>query len=421
MLKDTNQRAKIYVIGAGLAGLSTATKFVEQGREVAVFEASLQAGGRCRSFDDQKTGCRIDNGNHLFLNGNPAIHRYLERVSALDRIAGEDRACLRFVDIQGEGRWQLDAGCGRFPWPLVFPANRPRGLSLMDLICSKKRMLDNPDQTIASLFSDKPDGYRNFWEPLCRSVLNTPPHLAVARSLAQVFVELGKTGAFEAIPKTAKENLGNTFIEPAIDYLETCAEPVMYGARVQSLEFYEERVKSIVFSDRHIQVHKGEQVVLAVPPWIAQKLVPGLSAPGAFFGILNGHFMLPREFQKLKIIGVINGTSEWIFAKNAMASVTISAVDENQTSETRLLANTMWQEICSVLSLGELPIPAHRIVHEKRATIAHTASQERLRPDTRTRYLNLFLAGDWVQTGLPCTIEGAIRSGEMAVQAATER
>ncbi len=60
------------------------------------------------------------------------------------------------------------------------------------------------------------------------------------------------------------------------------------------------------------------------------------------------------------------------------------------------------------------PMPTWQIVIEKRATFASRPDQEMLRPATRTRWNNLMLAGDWTATGLPATIEGAIRSGQKA-------
>ncbi|NVN31580.1 FAD-dependent oxidoreductase, partial [Endobacter medicaginis] len=62
-------------------------------------------------------------------------------------------------------------------------------------------------------------------------------------------------------------------------------------------------------------------------------------------------------------------------------------------------------------------VPAYRLVREKRATFAATPEQARRRPGTRTARNNLFLAGDWTATGLPATIEGALRSGHSAAKA----
>ena len=74
----------------------------------------------------------------------------------------------------------------------------------------------------------------------------------------------------------------------------------------------------------------------------------------------------------------------------------------------------MWPEICNVLNLGGIDIRAYRILKEKRATFAQTPVQLALRPKPQTKWPNLVLAGDWIDTGLPATIEGSLKSGVVA-------
>src|SRR6185312_5677857 len=92
---------KAYVIGAGLAGLSAATILAARGVSVTLIEAAGQAGGRCRSYFDSVMDGVIDNGNHLVLSGNHAVHAYLARIGAHDALAGPPRAEFTFVDLRG--------------------------------------------------------------------------------------------------------------------------------------------------------------------------------------------------------------------------------------------------------------------------------------------------------------------------------
>ena len=114
-------------------------------------------------------------------------------------------------------------------------------------------------------------------------------------------------------------------------------------------------------------------------------------------------------------LGLIGSLAQWVFVKPGHVSVTISAANNIVDQPAEKLAASIWPEIRDALGLAER-MPAWRVVKEKRATFAATAEQERRRPGARTRLKNLVLAGDWTATGLPATIESAIRSGRIAAQ-----
>ncbi|HSS14938.1 MAG TPA: FAD-dependent oxidoreductase, partial [Rhizomicrobium sp.] len=106
---------KAYVIGAGLAGLSAATILASRGVAVRIIEAAGQAGGRCRSYFDPAMDGVIDNGNHLVLSGNRAVHAYLARIGARDALAGPPRAEFAFADLRDGKRWMLRPNEGGIP------------------------------------------------------------------------------------------------------------------------------------------------------------------------------------------------------------------------------------------------------------------------------------------------------------------
>jgi uncharacterized protein with NAD-binding domain and iron-sulfur cluster len=112
-------------------------------------------------------------------------------------------------------------------------------------------------------------------------------------------------------------------------------------------------------------------------------------------------------------VGLVGGTAEWVFAFPDRLSVTVSAADRLVEMDTQELAALLWRDVAAVHRLDGPPPPC-RIVKEKRATFAATPAQDARRPACPTRWTNLFLAGDWTATGLPATIEGALRSGETA-------
>jgi len=161
-------------------------------------------------------------------------------------------------------------------------------------------------------------------------------------------------------------------------------------------------------------------VVLAVPPWIAADLVPGLATPTEFRAIVNAHFAMAPPAGLPPMIGVVNGTVEWIFAFPDRLSVTISGADRLLDVSREELAQTIWGEVAKVAGIN-VAMPRWQLIKERRATFAALPGEDRKRPNAATRYANMVLAGDWTATGLPGTIEGAIRSGNRAADLVGDR
>jgi uncharacterized protein with NAD-binding domain and iron-sulfur cluster len=120
------------------------------------------------------------------------------------------------------------------------------------------------------------------------------------------------------------------------------------------------------------------------------------------------------------LTGVINGTIEWLFAFADRLSVTISNADRLVDTPRGELAHLIWQDVCKVLGIAA-ELPPWQIVRERRATFAATPQENAKRPPARTRWDNLVLAGDWTATGLPATLEGAVRSGNLAAKLVSDK
>jgi hypothetical protein len=138
--------------------------------------------------------------------------------------------------------------------------------------------------------------------------------------------------------------------------------------------------------------------------------------PDKFHAIVNAHFRIAPPPGQPLFLGVVNALTEWLFSYPDRLSVTISCADRLLDQPRVDLAASIWREVASLTGLPAA-IPPWQIVRERRATFSATPEQAARRPDTRTSYTNLFLAGDWTRTGLPSTIEGSIRSGFAAAAA----
>ncbi len=412
----------LHVIGAGMAGLSAATAAVERGWRVAVYEQAGHAGGRCRSYKDRALDRTIDNGNHLLLSGNRSVAQYLRRTGGSQALMTEPAARFPFVDLTTGKRWTVDLGNNRFPGWVLSSSRRVPGTKITDYFSFYNILSAKNNVTIETVL--KPYGalYEHFWRPISIAVLNTEPEAAQAQLMAPVIRETIGRGGHACRPMIAVNGLGSAFVDPALAYLAAHGTDIWFSARLRAIEPRNGTPPVLRFGDTTIKPAADDAVVLAVPPWSAADLVPGLTVPDEHRAILNGHFLLPPETLKSSVnpsfVGLFGGFAEWIFLRGDVASVTVSAADPHIDRDTDELAAGLWADVARTLDLDPGTIPNHRIVKERRATFAQTPDQVRLRPASQAGPTGVYLAGDWTDTGLPATIEGAIRSGETAVRLA---
>lgn len=403
----------VHVIGAGVAGLSAAVCFAEAGLGVTVHEAAQGAGGRCRSYDDQTLGLTIDNGNHLLLSGNRAALDYLDRIGARGTLRDPGAAIFDFADLASGERWRLRLNEGRVPWWLFDSHRRVPGTAFSEYLAPLGVFLKGKGATVGQAMRCEGGLYERLWRPLFTSALNTDPPESSAALTAALLRETLAAGGRACHPLFAGHGLAKSFIDPALAFLAARGAPVRFADRLRAIRFEGSRAVALDFDGEAQALGSDDFVLLAVPPWVAKDLLPGLETPDDFRGILNVHFRVSPPPDQPAILGVVNGEIEWLFAFPDRLSVTISNADRLIDSPREALAARIWREAASLTGLPD-KLPPWQIVKEKRATFAATPTQDAKRPPARTRHDNLVLAGDWTATGLPATIEGAVRSGYKA-------
>ncbi|SAL20148.1 amine oxidase [Caballeronia sordidicola] len=408
----------VHVIGAGLSGLAAAVQLQRRGARVVLHEAAPHAGGRCRSYFDIKLNATIDNGNHLILSGNHAALGFAKAIGAADELIGPTQADYPFMDLRSGSRWTLKISPGRFPAWIFDTATRVPGTLPADYLSLLRLLLANPGRTVEQTMRASGRLWDAMLDPFLLALLNVDPREGSAVLAANVMKETVLPGGQACRPLTARNGLGHAFIEPALRLLQYGGAEIRLGSRLTAIGFAgtdsKTRVRSLDFDETRVEIGAADGVVLAVPPYAARELVPGLIAPTAFRAIINAHFAVGPPLAFEPVTGLLNGTADWLLAYDDRLSVTIHNADRFIDIPRETLAQTLWQEVAKAARLPVERMPAWQIVTEKRATFAALPSQANLRPATRTRWPNLMLAGDWTATGLPATIEGSIRSGQKA-------
>ena len=405
----------VHVIGAGLAGLSAALKLSARGDTVAVHEATVFAGGRCRSYHDAVLGMTIDNGNHLLLSGNRAAMDYVRGIGAEHRLAGPAAAQFSFVDNASRESWTLRLNDGPLPFWIFDAKRRVPGTQVLDYVALARLLLPASGKTVGEVIACEGPLYRRLVQPLLLAALNIDPPQGSAKLARAVIRETLGAGGKACRPLIARDGLGATLIEPALTVLRERGAVVRFEHQLRAISFGADRAAALDFGGDIITLADDDAVILAVPPYAATSILRELAAPTEFRAIVNAHFRIAPPAGQPPILGVLNATTEWLFAFPGRLSVTISAGDRLIDTPREELAKTIWGEVASVTGLPAA-LPPWQIVRERRATFAATPAQDAKRPGAETQWRNLALAGDWTNTGLPATIEGAIRSGNRAAE-----
>jgi squalene-associated FAD-dependent desaturase len=283
-------------------------------------------------------------------------------------------------------------------------------LSLMPLIwASQNTLVGNAIPCDGTL-------YQRLVQPLLLAALNVDPPEGSAGLAGAIVRETLLAGGQACRPLIAREGLSAVLIEPAVKFLTERGHTVQLGHELREFASSDGRVNALNFGGEDvIPVAADDAIVMAVPPRAASSLLPGIKTPTKFRAIVNAHFRYDPPPGAAPILGVVGGLVEWLFAFPQRLSVTISNGDRLVDMPREELAQSIWNDVCEAGGISGAPeLPAWQIVRERRATFAATPEQNALRPGPVTALKNLFLAGDWTDTGLPATIEGSVRSGDRA-------
>ena len=391
-----------------MAGVAAAHALVLAGHAVTLHEATPGAGGRARALPDG-----TDNGTHALIGCNTAALQFLDAIGARQH----------WVQPEPDGLPVFDAADGSARLVALSPAGwwngarRPAGASWGGVAAMLAMALPGRDRTIAEAMAAHPAFLRGFVDPLVIAALNTPSAEASTHRLGQVLRRLGAPGAARLF--VARRGLGPDLVEPALAVLASAGAEYRRGSRLRAIAVEGGRAISLTFQDRDMVLAPQDRVVLALPPWEAQRMLTGLPAPDAFAPIVNLHFA-HRGTGPVRFLGLLGALCQWVLVRPEGVAVTVSAGDAEADQEVTELAPRAWAEILRAARAFHLPgawpetPPPCRIVKERRATPRQRPGPIPTPP--RRPLSNLVLAGDWTWPHLPATIEAAIRSGQAAAR-----
>lgn len=428
--------ADAIVIGGGFAGLAAATRLAETGARVLVLEARPTLGGRATAFTDPATGERVDNGQHVLLGCYRDTFQFLDRIGARGHVHVQDRLTVDMIDREGR---PSRLACPSLPPPFNLLAGLMRwdALSWRDRLAAVRigrRFAPRSDQTVrAWLLSlhQTPRVIEMLWEPLAVAALNESIDVAGAEPFARVLAEMLGGQPRDASLVFPLKPLDEMYALPARDYIEQRGGEVRLNAPATI------RVgpRADVFEVAVRQERLTAATLVCAVPWFALPEV-FVDAPGSLRHVLQPasltaaspivtvNLWFDRVVTEHALVGLPGRTMQWIFDKRRvfgeqashLSLVSSGAGNVVALSNDELIALAVREVHEAIPAAGNARVLRAVVVREKRATFS-VAPPQLPRPSTRTPVPGLLLAGDWIDTGLPATIEGAVRSGHMAAAA----
>ncbi len=430
---------KVAVFGGGFSGMSAALHLSREGHQVELHEAKAYIGGRAHSFTEPKYGLNLDNGQHIMMG---CYHHCMEMVHLLhaeDRLDCPDSLAVPYHNRDGRVSL-LDSG--KFPPPFHLlgalctfsEVNWKDRLTMMGFaIAVRLGATPGKDETVAQWlkrYRQTPQSIRALWEPFCIAALNEPIFDASATLLHAVLTRSLFGGKNDSSIFIAKVGLSDLFMPELEHFLNATGGSVKQSSGIKTMTIEDGRIQSVTTT-------KGEQVdaveYVSALPWKALKsLLPDShsltrqlsqipSSP-----ILALHILCDVEISKEMFVGLLDAKIDWIFNRTSqledddsryLFSIIISAAYDFASLPAKTLEAEIWAEINEFFPHTKGGKIEHSVLYKSiDATFAARPATEALRPGPTTEWGNLHIAGDWTDTGLPGTLEGAALSGKRVAE-----
>ena len=445
----------VLILGGGFAGLAAAVDLTEAGAPVLLLERRSFLGGRAYSFTDKTTGDTIDNGQHLMMGCYRHTLNFLEKIGAAGKLKFQENPQVDFLQERLGGIVRRASfKCPPAPAPLHLLIGLARldtigwsdrikatriGLELRRLNGDRAKLADITVRQWLDQLGQSERMQSRFWDLVALATLNESPERASADMFARVLDQAFMRSRQDSTMVISRVGLSDLYTEDARDFIESRGGSVRLNAEVARIEF--EGARAIGVTLRSGERIEAETIISAAPYFALRRIVTDevaescaelrnlerfKSAP-----IVSINLWYDEPVTDLEFAGLLDSRIEWVFNKNAIAGETarrrqhlalvISGAHEVAGQPKEELVAMAVEEMRRFFPAARKREPVHAfVVREHDATISHTPGVAALRPSQRTSFKNFFLAGDWTDTGLPATIEGAVWSGQECARLAQE-
>jgi zeta-carotene desaturase len=436
---------EVLIIGGGFSGLAAGVALAEEGRSVRLLEQKPHLGGRARSFLDPTTSSVVDNGQHLFMGCYHSTLRFLATIGTLDRIRFQEHLTLRFLDRNGRLTALRCPGLPS-PWHVLLGVLRSGSFSFKHKLevlrlgrsIQRASAMEGGSEKLSvrewlTRLGQSQSLQRDFWDLLCIAALNEDPGRANAGLFERVLQLALFSSPADSRIGIARVGLSEVYVDAATAYIRARGGRVECDRRVVGLLISEGQCRGVRLAGG--EAIEAKSVLSAVPSFQLAGLLPGevlrsehFFVPVIFLRpapIISINLWFDRPITELDFIGLRGTTIQWLFNKGTIlgsgenyVSLVLSGAHQHiGRSKEELLAAALGELGDLFPEMQKAKLRHALVIKERFATFSPTWEAEQVRPTARTPVRGLYLAGDWTATGLPATIESAVRSGYTAAEA----
>lgn len=419
---------RVIVIGGGFAGLSASVYLAENDFNVTLIEASPKLGGRAYSLTNNSQNTIFDNGQHILMGCYDETIAFLKKIDAFDKLSFQESLHISFVKPNGS-IYKLDSPKYFYPFNHLIGLMNYKALSLkerfklidffLDLICCDS--CDLKDKTVAEWLKCKKqseNSIKSFWGILVVGALNT----TIEKSSAEIFSEILKTifltGNKSATILLPNVGLTQLYINDAVRFINQRNGKVIVSEKVVGFEMNGNTITKLITNKNSYE--NFDSVIFAIPPFALEKVIlesnQFLTIPKFEYSpIINVHLWLKENPFEEKFYGLIDSKIHWVFNHGAHVTLTSSAADDLILLEEGEIKRLFCSELEKYFPIFHREIVADsKVIKEKRATFVSNVASGKMRNNFDSSIEKMVIAGDWIDTGLPSTIESAVLSGRIA-------